>query len=367
MIRIKSPGRICLFGEHQDYLGYPIIALAISKYIYLEAERITGPKFIIDLPDIQENIEIPLNNREIDYISKRDYVRSGYNHFLRNGTKFNKGYKIKITGDIPINAGVASSSALVIAWLHFLSLISEQKINSFDMAIYGYNTEVEEFAEEGGMMDHFCSVYGNLIYLASVTPKPNLITYNLNLDGFVLGNSLEKKETVDDLIRVKNQSMNAFKNLKEIMPNFNPFNSSLEELHPFLPQLNLESQKKIIGNIVNRDITIKAKNLIETNLNILSNRTNPKPIKKFYQLLGVLLNLHHHQLRENIQISTNKIDKILSNCLKSGAFGGKINGSGFGGTMFALLPGNQEFIRSIIEETGGKAYLIKTSSGVESY
>jgi len=367
MIRIKSPGRICLFGEHQDYLGYPIIALAISKYIYLEAERITGSKFIVDLPDIQENIEIPLNNKEIDYISKRDYVRSGYNHFLRRGTKFNKGYKLKITGDIPINAGVASSSALVIAWLYFLNIISGHKINSFDLAIYGYNTEVKEFAEGGGMMDHFCSVFGNLIYLGSANLTPNLITYNLDLDGFVLGDSQEKKETVDDLVRIKTQSMNAFKELKEIMPGFNPFNSSLEDLKSFLPQLKPESQKKIKGNIINRDITNKAKKLIETNISFLKNRKNSKSLKDFYQNLGSLLNFHHNQLKENIQISTSKIDKIIINCLESGALGGKINGSGFGGILIALSPGNEDFIKNVIEAAGGKAFIINTSNGVEHY
>ena len=66
MIRIKAPGRICLFGEHQDYLNYPIIAMAISKYIYLEAKKISEPKFLITLPDINESIEIPLNSRELD-------------------------------------------------------------------------------------------------------------------------------------------------------------------------------------------------------------------------------------------------------------------------------------------------------------
>ena len=40
MINIKAPGRICLFGEHQDYLGYPTLSMAISKYINLKANRI---------------------------------------------------------------------------------------------------------------------------------------------------------------------------------------------------------------------------------------------------------------------------------------------------------------------------------------
>lgn len=367
MIQIKSPGRICLFGEHQDYLGYPIIAMSISKYIYLKARKISNSKFIINLPDIEETLEIPLNNKEVKYLSKRDYIRSGYNIFLRKGIRMNKGYKVEITGDIPINSGVASSSALVIAWLFFLNLITGKKLNLFQLAIEGFNTEVKEFKEGGGMMDHFCSVFGNLIYLIPALPEPNLITYNLNLEGIVLGNSFEKKQTVDDLVRVKTNSINAFRDLKEIMPKFNPLTSSLENLEPFLPQLKLESQKKIIGNIINRNITIKAKNLIDTNLNILINRKTPKLIENFYQDLGNLLNLHHNQLRDNIQISTSKIDKILSKCLESGALGGKINGSGFGGTFFALSPGNEELIKNAIEAAGGGSYFINTSKGVKTY
>ena len=29
----KAPARICLFGDHQDYLGLPVIACAIDKYL----------------------------------------------------------------------------------------------------------------------------------------------------------------------------------------------------------------------------------------------------------------------------------------------------------------------------------------------
>ena len=270
MIKIKSPGRICLFGEHQDYLNYPIISMAISKYIYLEAKRISDPKFIIRLPDINTSLEIPLNRGELEYTSNRDYLVSGYNRFIRGNHKFNKGYKIRITGDIPINAGVASSSALVIAWLYFLNRISGKELDSFKLAIEGYNTEVKEFEEGGGMMDHFTSVYGNLIYLKSEVPKPNLISYDLSLDGFVLGNSKEKKATVDDLIKTKNASLKSFEILQEIMPQFNQFQTKLEEIEPYLTNIEKQYRQKIIGNIINRDLTYKAKQLIDKQNSLMS-------------------------------------------------------------------------------------------------
>ena len=34
----KAPARICLFGDHQDYLGLPVIACAIDKYITVEGK-----------------------------------------------------------------------------------------------------------------------------------------------------------------------------------------------------------------------------------------------------------------------------------------------------------------------------------------
>jgi len=367
MIRIKSPGRICLFGEHQDYLDYPIISMAISKYIYLEAKRNSVKKFEISLPDLNQIMEIPLNNKEIDYTSKRDYLISGYNQFIRKNFRFNKGYKIKITGDIPINAGVASSSALVICWLYFLNFITERKMEPFQMALEGYKTEVKEFQEGGGMMDHFTSVFGNLIFLKPKESKPQLKTYDLTLNGLVLGNSMEKKATVDDLIRTKFSSLRAFEIINSIFPKFDRFSTKLEDIEPYLSSLKEEYKRKIIGNIINRDITTKAKNLIENYIISVKQGINPSVDLDFSKKLGTLLNQHQEQLRDNIRVSTSKINKIIEDCLEAGAFGCKINGSGFGGTMFALFPDKEKILKKIIQKAEGKAYIIKTSYGVELY
>ncbi|GAH84891.1 unnamed protein product, partial [marine sediment metagenome] len=155
------------------------------------------------------------------------------------------------------------------------------------------------------------------------------IVYDFKLKGFVLGNSMEKKETVDDLVRTKKLTLDAFDNISNIMPGFNQFYTKLEDIQPYLLSLKKEHQKKIVGNIINRDITYKAKELIDKQLSLLKQGENSHIMVEFYQKLAYLLNLHQEQLRDNIQISTNKINKIIANCLSSGALGGKINGSGF--------------------------------------
>jgi galactokinase len=51
-IHVLAPARICLFGDHQDYLGLPVIACAINRQIILIGEPNTNKEFIFNLPDI---------------------------------------------------------------------------------------------------------------------------------------------------------------------------------------------------------------------------------------------------------------------------------------------------------------------------
>ena len=76
-MKIKTPGRICLFGEHQDYLGLPVIAMAISKFSSLSGVARNDAKVVIKKPDINDIEEFSLN--DIKYDSKQDILKSAFN------------------------------------------------------------------------------------------------------------------------------------------------------------------------------------------------------------------------------------------------------------------------------------------------
>jgi len=114
-----APGRTCLFGDHQDYLGLPIIACAIDRYIRLTAFE-NGLKILdIKMPDIKKQRIINIDE-EIVNLEKNDHILSSLKALRRYGCIPDKGYDITITGNLPINAGVSSSSAIVVAWVNFL-------------------------------------------------------------------------------------------------------------------------------------------------------------------------------------------------------------------------------------------------------
>ena len=78
---------------------------------------------------------------------------------------------------------------------------------------------------------------------------------------------------------------------------------------------------------------------------------------------GEMLDLHHAQLRDRLGISTPKLESLIEGCKKFGALGGKLNGSGGGGTMIAYAPGREADAAAAINVRGGKAYVVRQSRG----
>ena len=56
---------------------------------------------------------------------------------------------------------------------------------------------------------------------------------------------------------------------------------------------------------------------------------------------------------------------MIKAAINAGAYGGKINGSGGGGCMFAYAPENPQKVANAIENVGGKSYIVKMGNGLK--
>lgn len=351
-ISVSTPGRICLFGEHQDYLGLPVIAAAISRRVSITGATQVAKEVNIQLPDIQSSERFDLNF-PLAYTRERDYYKSALNVVQREGLTFVGGIVGEVHGNIPINSGTSSSSALLASWITLLSLLSEQKPTwpAQFIAELANRAEVLEFGEPGGMMDHYSTAMGNVIYLESV-PCIKVETLKPDLGTFVLGDSLEPKDTIGILGRVKFGMLDIIHKIKSIRPDFTLASASDEDLSIAKKVVTEDEWLLLIGNISDRDILREAKlELSKPHIN--------------HQLLGDLLNQHFANLRDAKKISTPKLNKMVDVSLQAGALGAKTNGSGGGGCMFAYAPSNAENVAEAIEKVGGKAYIISIDEGTK--
>ena len=223
-MEVSSPGRICLFGEHQDYLGLPVVAMAISLRAKIVGQKREDQQVIIHKPDISESEKFSLDG--LSYTKQRDYFKSGINICIREGLVFSNGFECEITSKIPIQAGVGSSSAVMVNWIHFLTQMADTPViwNEQKIGELAYRAEVLEFNEPGGMMDQYTASMGNMIYLIS-EPTISIKSLNPNLGSFVLGDSCEPKDTMGILHRCRDARVKIIQKLKEKTPNFNIHNS----------------------------------------------------------------------------------------------------------------------------------------------
>jgi galactokinase len=344
---VSTPGRICLFGEHQDYLGLPVIAAAISKRIQINGDFREDTTVHFSLPDVgaEETFEL---NYPLVYTKERDYFKSVLNVLRRKGHHLNKGLELTVSGNIPINSGTSSSSALLVSWVNFLNEMYGLGYTQKQVGEITYEAEVLEFSEPGGMMDQYSTAVGNVIYLASV-PEINIETYARELGTFVLGDSMEPKDTLGILSHVKFGMLGGMKKIQAKYPAFDL--ATEKDPAKYRELLSDDEWVLLQSNISDRDLLLEAKAMFEGKIEWSDEK------------LGSLLNEHQVNLREHKRISTPKINRMIQAALEAGALGGKINGSGGGGCMFAYAPKNPEKVVEAINKEGGKAYIITVDKG----
>ena len=360
-LSVSTPSRLCLFGEHLDYLGLEVIACAIGLRFRAKVTPRDDSIIEIFIRDIRidtlgmRNDTAVYEGRIIDldrpviYENERDYLKSAIAVLQRNGVGL-RGATVIMDSDIPIGKGMSSSSTMIIALMKALleSVRHEARNDAKTIAYWAYLAEVEEFGEPGGMMDHYTSALGGLVGLDFTEGKTTVHRMPDVLTGrFILFDSREKKDTTAVLAGAKRPALRAAEKIghsvREILE---------QKIDVGSFGLDEQAERVIRAACENFMILEEAKKMI------MSGSINDEEF-------GKLLYEHHKRLRDGLRISTGRIEKILDTALSAGALGGKINGSGGGGCCFVYARSEDcENILRKIETMDYPGQILKIDSGV---
>lgn len=350
MINVSAPARICFFGDHQDYLNLPVIAGTINRYIKIEAEPSKENIYFIQLIDIDKVKTIDLN-KKYNNIANGDYFLSVLEVLKKAGFSFNQGYNIKISGDIPINAGVSSSSALVVAWIRFLLEIQDQKkeINDVQIGRWAYESESSFFNQPGGIMDQYTIAQKGLLYINTQTTNTERL--NPNIGSLVIAESGLAKQTLGVLQKARSYSQLAIAAVLDKVPQFDIHSANKSEYEEYLPLVPAVYRDHWHAAIFNHLLTQKARKiLISGSLDI--------------EQLGNCMNAHQKILQQRIQNTPEIMQKQMQAACNAGALGSKIIGSGGGGCMVAIVTENtkEKVIKAFLKKGAKAAYEISLST-----
>jgi len=364
---VSTPSRICLFGEHQDYLGLEVIASAIDlRFSAIISER-TDQLIYIKIRDMSLDY-LGANNsmgkyeekiidisQPIVYENSRDYFKSAIQVLRKEGYPLNHGYDIIMDSQIPIGKGMSSSTTMIMVFIKALMEMMgvEDKDDPEKIALLGFKAEVEEFGEPGGMMDHYTSALGGLVHLSFHDNKAHVKKIDKKIPGsFILFDSLSGKDTIRVLSRAKTPVIEALKKLEQKgIKSIKDFIIDEQNIK-HLDMLDENERIKVKASINNYRILKEGESMLK------GDSFNPEDF-------GELLKAHHANLRDGLDISTPVIEKILETAYKNGALGGKINGSGGGGCVYVYAyDENCDKIINAVAELGYPGRVIKQDVGI---
>ena len=343
----SSPGRVCLFGEDVDYMGLEVITLAINQRIEIQGKTNTSGKIRINLEDL--NRTITFSNKRQRKLRRRDYVRSAFNIYQKFFPE-DFGANLSVKSNLPIGKGLSSSSAFCAALIGFFDKASNYNSTDEEIAWNAYLAEVVNLGEPGGMMDHYASVIGNLVYLECREPY-NLEKLHIKLDGLVIGDTLTKKETIQTIRVRKKEIHQGIDLMKEKDDNFNLDSSLFDDVLIEYENTQNVGLRRLLGILGIRDTVRAGYHLMKD--------TTPPPSE-----IASLINKHHEYQDIYFENVTVKMKDLIQYAADAGALGCKLLGSGNGGSFLAYSPGNEEEVAEAIKDRGGQAYVLHQSDGL---
>lgn len=327
----SAPGRLCLFGEHQDYLGLPVIAMAMNKRCHLHFKPRLDRKVCLTSQALGEMATWDLDS------PGTQGANDPLHHALRVlvdefGPAPRAGWDVEVASTVPIQAGCSSSTALMTAWIAGWLQILQDGFDTEDVVRRCHQYEVLDFTGAGGDMDQFACGHGGLHRFGAGAPHP----LHLPEGVFILADSGQPKDTQGHLRRCKDARL-----------------PLMTELDRNDIERTADDQLLVEGTRVNRDLESRW------------GREMPNEAAQG-EAFGRDLTQHHEVLRDVLRLSTPRIEGILEAAMNSGAWGGKINGSGGGGCAFVLAPESrvQEIVKAMRGAGAVGAWPVQMDVGV---
>jgi galactokinase len=83
------------------------------------------------------------------------------------------------------------------------------------------------------------------------------------------------------------------------------------------------------------------------------------------QALGALFAASHASLRDDYEVSTPALDRVVEAALAAGAIGARMTGGGFGGSVVALTEREraEEVLRRTLERAGAQGWIVQPAQG----
>ncbi len=339
--KVRVPGRVNLIGEHIDYNGLPVFPMALQRAVRIAFRPRNDRMVVLHSSDdrfLPVEFEIGPEIERWSQGSWGNYVKAPAKE-LAYRFEIQRGFEGVLDSDIPVAAGLSSSSAIVnavgLALAHVNDVLEEPGEFADLMA------EAELFVgTRGGCMDQAISLGAKDHSAAKVSFNPIRLQHVTVPDDwcFIIADSGEAAE--------KSGSLQVEYNLRRTKCEeaFHVVSTNLlqqgltEGLHESYPELCASLDTEVLLDFAKKLLT-ESQHRCFRHVVTEAGRVDAA-IERMLALdirgFGSYMNASHDSLKTDYQVSTEALDELVRVAGDGGAVGARLTGAGFGGCVVAL-------------------------------
>lgn len=334
---VRAPGRVNLIGEHVDYAGLPVFPMALQYAVHIAVRpRDDGLVRVTSSDPDYESREFELGP-EIEPFPDGDwgnYVKAAaVAAAARYGA--DRGADLWIDSQVPVAAGLSSSSALVVAVLKALLDVSDIEVDPIELAAVAADAE-QYVGTRGGGMDQAISVCALEQCAARIEFEPVRVTpVRIPEDWrFVVADTEVQAHKSGDAKEAYNQRRAAVEESVEIVgeklglaDGDRAYARLLSEHDP--GELIAVAQQVLDSRLLRRFRHVVTEADRTRRAEAAMRDDDP-------EAFGVLMNASHESLRDDFEVSGVELDELVALARGAGALGARLTGAGMGGCIVAL-------------------------------
>ncbi|KAM7533334.1 hypothetical protein Aperf_G00000124523 [Anoplocephala perfoliata] len=367
-IRVISPGRVNLIGEHTDYnkgfvlpMALPMVTVMVSRLNDM------GKCCIYTMATEEERNTVTFSaaNVEKTELIKEEqwssYVRGVIAIFQQSGGPRVPSFDAVIVSSVPIGAGLSSSASLEAATLLTCQELAEFSEFSLQKCALICQTAEHEWANSPcGLMDQLVclgGVAGHALFIDCKTNDTENIKTNFGDSAKVIViDSGVKHHIAAGEYRIRRTEC------EDVAKYFKV--DSLRDLQGKLT--NLESLCKEVSEKLSEAHAKRLRHVLTENQRVYEAR-DAMAASNLVKL-GQLMQGSHESLKHDYEVSCKELDELVDISMSvDGVFGARMTGGGFGGSIVVLAKPEavENVISAVDSKYSGKAkmYVVDPSFG----
>jgi len=384
---VRAPGRVNLIGEHIDYCGLPVLPMAFDRAVWIAFRGLSTPhvRIATEVPGLEPAEFAPLPPiRPGPRGSWANYVRAAIESVepYAEGKPVACGLEALVRSDLPVAAGLSSSSALVVAvalaWLRVRGVTLGPEPGP-RLALAEILARGERYVgTAGGGMDQAACLLGRRGHAlriefgplaATPIPIPAVWRFVVAHSGTRAEKSGAAQATYNARTR---EAAGALARVLEVVGGAIPEGGAWSLGPPGSPDpaaaypraleaLGTEGALAAAKRALDPPLRARFRHIVTEHARVADaeDALRAGALERF----GARLAASHASLRDDYEVSTPALDELVEAAVSAGAAGARLTGAGLGGAIVAVCEADRaEAVEASLRARGADPVLPATAA-----